>query len=88
MFDIMNMNVSQWPADLEVVAGLLAVGDPLHLGGGAQVERLAQVGERKRPRYPHVGERQVVDVQQGAQAGQTVTGGGGGGGGGCSAVTW
>ena len=75
----MNTNVSKCPwgwegglADLEVVTGLLAVGDPLHLRGGGQVQRLAQVGEGKRPCYPHVGERQVVDVQQGAQAGQTV----------------
>lgn len=59
--------------DLKVVARLLAVGDPLDLGGGGQVQSLAQVREAKRSGYPHICQRQVVDVQQRPQTGQAIT---------------
>lgn len=51
-------------SDLKVIAGLLAVGDPLDLGGRGEVEGLAQVGEAKCPGDAHICQRQVVDVQQ------------------------
>ena len=51
-------------SDLQIVTGLLAVGDPLDLCGGGEVQRLTQVREAKRSRYPHVCQRQIVHVQQ------------------------
>ena len=50
--------------NLPVVAGLLAIGDPLHLRGGGEVQGLTQVGEAERSGYPHVCQRQVVHIQQ------------------------
>lgn len=55
---------------LQVVAHLLAVGQALDLGGRAQVQSLPFVSETKGPCYPHVCDRQIVDVQQWAKAGQ------------------
>ena len=58
-------------ANLQVVAGLLAVGDPLDLHGRVHVEGLAQVGEAEGPGNPHVRQGQVVYIQQGPETGQT-----------------
>lgn len=51
-------------SDLQVIAGLLAVGDPLDLGGGGEVKGLSQVREAKRSGDAHICQRQVVYVQQ------------------------
>lgn len=56
-------------SDLKVIAGLLAVGDPLDLGGRGEVEGLTQVREAERSGDAHICQRQVVDVQQRPQTG-------------------
>lgn len=58
---------------LKVFTDVLAVRDPLDLSGGAQVHGLAQVGEAERPGYPHVSQRQVVDVHERSQSWHTGT---------------
>lgn len=55
---------------LQVVTHLLAVGQALDLCGRAQVQSLPFVSETKGPCYPHVCDRQIVHVQQWAEAGQ------------------
>lgn len=57
--------------NLQVLAGLLAVCDPLYLSGGGEVHGLAQVGEAEGPGYPHVCQRQVVYIKQRSQTRQT-----------------
>lgn len=52
-------------SDLQIVTSLLAVGDPLELSRGGEVQGLAQIGEAEGSGYPHVCQRQVVHIQQG-----------------------
>lgn len=51
-------------SDLQVIAGLLAVGDPLDLGGGGEVQGLTHVREAERSGNSHISQRQVVHIQQ------------------------
>lgn len=65
----MNSNVSELiryvrVSDLQVVAGLLAVGDPLDLGGRGEIQGLTHVREAERSGYAHISQRQVVHIQQ------------------------
>lgn len=55
---------------LQVVTHLLAVRQALDLCGRAQVQSLPLISETEGPCYPHVCDRQIVDVQQRAEAGQ------------------
>lgn len=57
--------------DLQVLTDVLAVSDPLDLGGGAEVHGLTQVGEAERPGYPHVCQRQVVYIHERSQSRNT-----------------
>lgn len=58
-------------ADLQVFTGVLAVREPLGLGGRAEVHGLTKVGEAERPCYPHVRQRQVVHVHERSQSWHT-----------------
>lgn len=51
-------------SDLQVIAGLLAVSDPLDLGGRGEVQGLTQVREAECSGYTHICQRQVVHIQQ------------------------
>lgn len=51
-------------SDLHVIAGFLAVGDSLDLGGGGEVQSLTQVREAECSGDAHVRQRQVVHIQQ------------------------
>lgn len=59
-----HLRVLRACSDLQVIAGLLAVGDPLDLGGGGEVQGLTGVGEAERSCYAHIRQRQVVHIQQ------------------------
>lgn len=65
----MNSNVSELihyvrVSDLQVIAGILAVGDLLDLCGGGEVQGLTHVREAERSGYAHISQRQVVHIQQ------------------------
>lgn len=60
-----------WLTHLQVVAHLLAVGDSLDLGRGAEVEGLPPVGEAEGSRDAHVRQWQVIYIHQGPETGQT-----------------
>lgn len=55
---------------LQVVTHLLAVRQALDLCRRAQVQSLPFISETEGPCYPHVCDRQIVNVQQWAKAGQ------------------